>query len=90
MKTGAEGFEYSSGFLCVIVDDATFPARRIFKKCRNFPPYFFFLYLGWAVKVTLIEKTTDRVQQGDDRVVLLIPVISPLNVVPSKSSHLDD
>jgi hypothetical protein len=41
LKTGAEGFEYSSGFLCVIVGDATFPARRNFKKCRNFPPFFF-------------------------------------------------
>jgi hypothetical protein len=60
-----------------------FSRQAQFQKVSEFPTLFF-LYLGWVVKVTLIEKTTDRVHHGDDRVVLLIPVISPLNVVPSK------
>jgi len=68
------GFGYSSGFLCVIIGDAPFPARRNFKKMSV--SLFFYLDLGWANwggKGHVDGKTTGRVQQGDDGVVFIIP-----------------
>jgi hypothetical protein len=76
LKTGAEGFECSTDVQVVSFAGYSrrcpFSRQAHFQKVSEFPTIFF-LYPGWAVKVTLIEKTTDRVQQGDDRVVLFSP-----------------